>query len=344
MNHEGYMRRCLELAGLGEGYTHPNPMVGSVIVEGGEVIGEGWHRRAGEPHAEVNAIDSVKDRSRLKSATLYVNLEPCSHFGRTPPCSDRIIAEGIPNVVIGTTDPHVAVAGKGIEKLRESGVTVIQDILKEECLRINRAFFTYHREKRPYVTLKWARSADEFIAPEEHNRVPGEPSWITGHRSKQLVHRLRAQADAILVGGKTVVADDPGLTTRLWPGNDPQRIIWTQRPIDQKNKVMKDGHSTWVVGPHAADYGYSEPIEGWNSFTAIELLHELFEKGIVHLMVEGGAKTIERFTAEDLWDEAYILTGSREFGTGIESPSLRNAVLRETHSVEGDLWQRFTRR
>lgn len=343
MNHEAYMNRCLELARLGTGTTHPNPMVGSVIVEAGEIIGEGWHRKAGEPHAEVNAVRSVQDKSRLKNATIYVNLEPCAHFGRTPPCSDLIISEGIPNVVVGTIDPYAAVAGKGIEKMRESGLNVIVGVLESECLELNRAFFTFNKEKRSYVTLKWAQTADGFCAPLDNNRTPNEPTWITGAKSKQLVHKLRTEVDGILVGGKTVVMDNPSLTARLWPGKNPQRIIWTNRPIDGRNQVMNDGNLTWIVGPAAESYGYAKPIETWNAFTAMELLHELFEKEIVHLLVEGGTKTIAHFTEDDLWDEAVVLTGSTEFGEGIPAPKLKSAKLVETKQVDNDIWQRFIR-
>lgn len=341
MNHEFYMRRCIELALNGKGNTHPNPMVGSVIVENGEIIGEGWHAEPGKPHAEVMAIESVADKSRLKTATIYVNLEPCAHFGKTPPCANRIVTEGIPHVVIGTMDPHSVVGGKGIEILEDNETRVEVGILQDECQWLNRAFFTFHKLKRPYVTLKWARSSDGFLAPAEEARNPNEPHWITGHRSKQKVHKLRAEVDGILVGGKTVVMDNPSLTARLWPGKNPQRIIWTQRPIDKRNTVMNDGQSTWIVGPNAADYGYEDPIEGWNTYTAMELLHELFERGIVHLLIEGGAQTIQKFTNDDLWDEAYILTGQTSFGAGVESPELRNAKLIETNEVDNDLWQRF---
>lgn len=337
------MKRCIELASNGIGRTHPNPMVGSVIVENGEIIGEGWHHKAGEPHAEVNAIASVQDKSRLQTATIYVNLEPCAHYGKTPPCSLKIIEVGIPKVVIGTVDPHSAVAGKGIEMLQEKGIDVEVNVLRDECLELNRAFFTYHQYKRPYITLKFAQSADGFIAPDPKNRNPNQPAWITGELSKQRVHKLRAEVDAILVGGKTVVMDNPSLTTRLWPGTNPQRIVWTNRPIDGRNKVMNDGEPTWVVGPNASDYGYSAPVEGWNTHTAMELAHELFERQIVRLLVEGGSNTIQRFLEDELWDEAFVLTGKNAFEEGTPAPELKDAKLVDTYWVDGDLWQRYIR-
>lgn len=341
MNHEFYMQRCIELAQLGQGYTHPNPMVGSVIVESGEIIGEGWHRKAGTPHAEVHAIDSVQDKSRLANATIYVSLEPCAHHGKTPPCANRIVQEGIPHVVVGTLDPHSVVSGKGVEILEKAGVSVVVGVLENECQALNRAFFTFHNEKRPFVTLKWARSADGYLAPSPEARESGIPAWITGSRSKQMVHKLRASVDGILVGGRTVVDDNPSLTTRLWPGTDPQRIVWTSRPIDSQATIMSDGLPTWVIGPNASDYGYSAPIEAWNALSAVELLHQLYERGIMHLLIEGGAKTIEKFTKDELWDEAYILTGTTVFGSGTPSPDLHHAKIIDSHWVEDDLWQRF---
>lgn len=343
MNHEIYMRRCLELAALGRGNTSPNPMVGSVIVENGEIIGEGWHHKAGEPHAEVNAINSVVDRSRLVNATIYVNLEPCAHFGRTPPCALRIIEECIPHVVIGTRDPHSAVAGKGIEMMKDKGIRVEEGFLSDECTELNKAFFTFHSAERPYVTLKYAQSSDGFIAPDPDRRSAGEPAWITGVESKQRVHRLRAEVDAILVGGRTVSLDNPSLTTRLWPGSNPQRVVWANRPVDSKSKVISDGLSTWIVGRNADQHGYSEPVEAWNASSVIELLHGLHERNITHLLVEGGAQTLNQFVAENLWDEAFLLVGPTEFTSGTPAPQLSNAKLEWEEQVGADNWKRFTR-
>lgn len=335
------MQRCIELALLGLGRTNPNPMVGAVIVENGEIIGEGWHRKAGEPHAEVNAIESVSDKSRLKNATIYVSLEPCAHYGKTPPCALRILEEGISKVVVGTRDPHKAVSGKGIDMMREKGIEVMVGILEKECQDLNKAFFTFHKENRPYVVLKWAQSTEGYIAPLPSMRVENEPAWITGSKTKQLVHRMRAQADAILVGGKTVVTDNPSLTTRLWDGKDPLRIVWTDRPIDQRNDVMSDGGKTWVIGPNASEYGYKLPIESWDVHSTSELLFELFEKGVMSLMVEGGPQTLEKFIANDLWDEAYVLTGKRSFNNGLPAPKLTNANFKEMYVVDDDIWLRF---
>ena len=216
--HEKYIRRCIELAKNGLGTTHPNPLVGSIIVYKDEIIGEGWHKKAGEPHAEVIAINSVKDKSLLPKATIYVSLEPCSHFGKTPPCCDLIIANIIPNVVIGTMDPFAKVAGNGIKKLVEAGKNVIVGILEDECNELNKRFFTFHNKKRPYIILKWAESLDGFIAP--LTKVKKEPVWITNDYSRQLVHKWRSEEQAILVGTNTIIDDNPSLTTRDWTGNN----------------------------------------------------------------------------------------------------------------------------
>lgn len=335
------MQRCLELAKNGQGSTHPNPMVGSVILENGEIIGEGWHKKPGTSHAEVVAIESVKDKSRLKSATIYVNLEPCAHFGKTPPCALRIIQEGIPHVVIGTKDPHEVVGGKGIQLLKEAGIKVEEGFLTKACEHLNRAFFTFHRKQRPYITLKWAQSADGFIAPLNETRRPDQPHWITGAKTKQRVHKIRSEVDGILVGGNTIVMDNPSLTNRFWSGVDPIRIVWTKHPLDGQYEVMKDGKTTWIVGPNASEYGYETPIEAWNAKSVIEIIAGLYKRGVVHLLVEGGTKTLMAFIQDDLWDEAFMLTGSVQFQNGIPAPTLTNAIAKDRFKVENDDWQRF---
>ena len=221
--HEKYIKRCIELAKNGLGATYPNPLVGSVIVYKNKIIGEGWHQKAGAPHAEVNAINSVKDESLLNKSTIYVSLEPCSHFGKTPPCSDLIIAKGIKKVIIGTVDPFAEVAGRGIKKLMEAGCEVQVGILEKECQDLNKRFFTFHQKKRPYIILKWAQTTDGFIAPKVQEKR--EPVWITNQYSKQLVHKWRSEEQAILVGTNTAIADNPKLNTRLWNGKNPVRVV-----------------------------------------------------------------------------------------------------------------------
>jgi diaminohydroxyphosphoribosylaminopyrimidine deaminase/5-amino-6-(5-phosphoribosylamino)uracil reductase len=233
--HKDYIKRCLELAKNGLGTTYPNPMVGSVIVYNNKIIGEGWHKKAGEAHAEVNAINSVKDKSLLSKSTIYVSLEPCSHFGKTPPCCDLIIQNNIPNVVVGTIDSFAKVSGNGIKKLSEAGKNVTVGILEEECKALNKRFFTYHEKKRPYIILKWAETQDGFIAPLSKEKK--EPVWITNEFSRQLVHKWRSEEQAILVGTKTVLDDNPKLDVRDWTGTNPTRII-----LDRFGKISNKFH------------------------------------------------------------------------------------------------------
>jgi diaminohydroxyphosphoribosylaminopyrimidine deaminase/5-amino-6-(5-phosphoribosylamino)uracil reductase len=247
--HEKYIKRCIELAKNGLGTTYPNPLVGSVIVFENQIIGEGWHQKAGKPHAEVHAINSVKDISLLSKATIYVSLEPCSHFGKTPPCSDLIIENNIPNVVIGTVDPNEKVAGKGIQKLIDAGIHVTIGILENECNELNKRFFTFHQKKRPYIILKWAETADGFIAPVFKNKQ--QPVWITNPSSRQLVHKWRSEEQAILVGTQTVLDDNPSLSVRDWTGNQPIKIILDPKNrLDENLTVFNSDEKTLVISEH----------------------------------------------------------------------------------------------
>lgn len=295
---EKYMQRCLQLAKLGLGSVQPNPMVGAVIVSNGNIIGEGYHHKYGEAHAEVNAINSVKDKSSLRDSTIYVSLEPCSHYGKTPPCADAIIRYGIPRVVIGTVDYNHKVNGSGIQKLKNAGIEVVEHVCENDCQELNKRFFTYHRYKRPYVILKWAQTADGFM---DVNRSDGQPHsyWITNAALKVLVHKWRSEEDAILVGYNTMVNDQPQLTTRLYPGKNPQRFVM-QRTQD-------------VVFP----ISYT-PV----SLDVEECLQTLYEQQIQSVIVEGGRKTLDRFIQSGLWDEARILIGNQTWGSGIPAPKL----------------------
>jgi diaminohydroxyphosphoribosylaminopyrimidine deaminase/5-amino-6-(5-phosphoribosylamino)uracil reductase len=232
---EKFMSRALELAQMGKGNVAPNPMVGCVIVHDSNIIGEGYHQEYGKGHAEVNAINSVKDRHLLPSSTAYVTLEPCSHFGKTPPCADLLIREKIRNVVIGTKDPFEQVAGSGIEKLLKAGVNVKTGILEEECLELNKRFFTFHLKKRPYIILKWAQTEDSFIDIDRTVEYFGQPTWITNEISRIAVHKLRAEESAILVDTNTAQKDNPSLTVRVWSGNHPLRIV-----VDRQLRLSKD--------------------------------------------------------------------------------------------------------
>lgn len=287
------MRRALELARHGLLDASPNPMVGAVIVDSsGKVIGEGWHRRCGEGHAEVNAVASVKDPALLRDATMYVTLEPCSHYGKTPPCARLIIDRGIPRVVVGCLDPFEKVAGRGVAMLRDAGVEVSVGCLEAECVRLNERFMTAHRLRRPYITLKWAESSDGYI--DGHISTP---------LTSMLVHRLRATNDAILVGSGTWLADSPRLDTRLYAGRSPLRVILDRRgradvPVDDHTLVYSD----------------------YNSL--LDVLADLYRRGVTSLLVEGGAGVLSSFISENLWDAIRIERGAKPLGGSVKAPEL----------------------
>jgi len=308
--HEFYIKRCIELAKNGLGTTYPNPLVGSVIVHNGKIIGEGWHQKAGEAHAEVKAIQSVKDKSLLKEATIYVSLEPCSHFGKTPPCSDLIIHHSIPNIVIGTIDPFAKVAGNGIKKLIEAGCNVTVGILEEECNELNKRFFTFHQKKRPYIILKWAQTKDGYIAPS--HKKENKPIWITNPYSRQLVHKWRSEEQAVLVGTQTVVDDNPKLDVRDWTGNNPVRIVLDKNyRISKESLIFDSSASTLLLSNN--DINYTENI-------AKQIVTLLFENNIQSVIIEGGSRTLQTFIDENLWDEARIFTGNSYFSSGTKAP------------------------
>ncbi len=310
--HDIYIKRCIELAKNGLGTTYPNPLVGSVIVYNNEIIGEGWHRKSGEPHAEVNAINSVKDKSLLSKSTIYVSLEPCSHFGKTPPCCDLIIANKIPNVVIGTIDPFAKVAGTGIKKLIEAGKNVTVGILEDECNELNKRFFTFHNKKRPYIILKWAESQDGFIAPLSKEKK--EPVWITNEFARQLVHKWRSEEQAILVGTNTVIEDNPSLTTRDWFGNHPIRIV-----LDQNNRISKE---SYIFDNQVKSITITKENINFNNNIALEITDFLFNEGIQSVIIEGGRQTLQTFIDANIWDEAQIFRGEIYFKSGTKAPTI----------------------
>ena len=323
-NHEHYIARCIELAKNGFGTTYPNPMVGSVIVYNGQIIGEGWHQKAGEPHAEVNAIRSVKDLSLLDKATIYVSLEPCSHFGKTPPCCDLIIKNKIPNVVIGTVDSNIKVAGNGIKRLKEAGANVIVGVLEKECYELNQRFFTFHEKKRPYIILKWAETQDGFIAP--LTKKEQKPLWITNSYSRQLVHKWRTEEQAILVGTQTVIDDNPKLNARDWEGNNPIRVV-----IDQNNRIPETAH---VLDNQVKTILFSKNKNTVSSENTIfevidfqeniaqQIVERLYQHQIQSVIIEGGAQIIQTFIDTNLWDEGRVFIGNSKFGNGIKAPVL----------------------
>lgn len=334
------MSRAIEIARNGLGTTAPNPMVGALIVHDGKIIGEGFTSPFGGPHAEVNAIGSVADKSILKKSTLYVTLEPCSHFGKTPPCADLIIKTGLPTVVIGLRDPHERVAGKGIEKLRQAGVEVITGILEAECRDHHRRFLTLHEKKRPYIVLKWAETADGLIAPhtEERNENP-EPFWISNLYSRQLVHQWRSEEQAILVGTTTILEDNPKLDVRHWTGKNPVRVVLDRslkigRTAD-KLKVdyhVLDGNVPTLVlteVQEASRYreGLDYRILDFSRDIAQNIARMLHEENVLSVLVEGGAQTLRTFIDAGLWDEARIFSGTSTFQKGLRAPTLSGKLI-----------------
>lgn len=308
--HEKYIKRCIQIAKNGWGTTAPNPMVGCVIIHNHKIIAEGFTSPYGGPHAEVNAINAVKDKSLLSTSTLYVTLEPCSHFGKTPPCSDLITQYKIPKVVIGCIDSHSKVAGKGIAKLQISGCEVIVGVLEKECLEHHKRFFTFHNKKRPYIILKWAQTSDGFIAPLTRNEQ--KPVWITNPLSRQLVHFWRTREQAILVGTKTVLEDNPSLTSRDWTGNNPIRVV-----LDRTEKLNK---SLSVFDSQANTITLTEKDMDFTKDIAQQIADKLYEQEITSVIIEGGTKTLQTFIDSDLWDEARIFIGTTRFQSGIKGP------------------------
>lgn len=324
-----FMRRCLDLAARAEGMTYPNPLVGSVIVHDGVIIGEGYHLKAGMPHAEVNAVNSVTDKSLLCKSTLYVSLEPCSHSGKTPPCTDLIISNKIPRVVVGTTDTSEKISGKGISCLKEAGCDVITGILEADCRIINRRFFTYHEKKRPYIILKWAQSADGLIDIMRKTHTPAETNWITGKSERVLVHKWRASEQAILVGAGTVRSDNPQLNVRFWKGKDPVRIILSRSGNLDKYLSANGNDGTIIVftsDPEMETGGAERIILKEDIPSSLQVIEYLYNEEIQSLFIEGGAEILTHFIEYGLWDEARVFTGTANFGEGVKSPSINGRV------------------
>lgn len=324
--HEVYMLRCLELARGGLGHVAPNPMVGSVIVYQDRIIGEGYHTEYGKEHAEVHAIASVKNKALLPKSTLYVNLEPCCHFGKTPPCTDLILQHKIPHVVIGSVDPYDAVAGKGISRLRNKGVKVEVGILKTKCMQLNKRFFTFHQKNRPYIILKWAQTADAFIDIERLPGTPARPTWITSEKLRMLVHKWRTEEQAIMVGTITALKDNPRLNVRDWTGAQPTRIVLdenltlahTLNLFDNSQPTLvfnqlenrREANTYWIK----TDFSHPELLEN--------VLRELAKFQLQSLIIEGGQKLLKAFIDKNLWDEARIFQGNKFFEKGLRAPTL----------------------
>lgn len=337
----------MELGKKGLGTTAPNPMVGCVIVHDGKIIGEGFTSPYGGPHAEVNAINSVNDKSVLSQASLYVTLEPCSHYGKTPPCADLITKHNIPEVFIGLKDPHDKVAGKGIQKLEEAGCKVTVGILEKECRQHHKRFLTYQEKKRPYIILKWAETQDGFMAPDRTKRKDKpEPYWITNPYSRQLVHQWRSEEQAILVGTNTVLEDNPKLNTRDWAGKNPIRIVLDKNLRIGPDFPVLDGSVKTIVLTQQMDAtkyidGVTYEVLDFNKPLAQQMCNALHKHSINSVIVEGGTKTLQTFIDEGLWDEARIFTGGVRFGNGIAAPKLK-AAIQHRETILSDILSIYT--
>lgn len=339
---EKFMFRCIQLGKSALGTAAPNPMVGCVIVHNDTIIGEGYTSPYGGPHAEANAIDSVRDTSLLSEATLYVTLEPCSHFGKTPPCADLILKHTIPEVVIGLRDPHEKVAGSGIQKLRDSGCRVTTGVLQHECRQLHKRFLTFHEQKRPYIILKWAESRDGFMAPESKHRNHGrEPFWITNRRSRQLVHQWRSEEQAILAGTNTIVMDNPKLNTREWHGKSPVRVVLDKELKIRRDSNVYDGSEKTIVITQAGGQN-NQPKTSYEVITFTKKLGQqiceiLYKHQLLSVIVEGGSQTLSTFIEEDLWDEARIFTGNVLLHKGLKAPEISGSASRSLSIEDNSL-------
>lgn len=319
---EIYMRRCIDLARNGQGFVAPNPMVGAVIVCDDQIIGEGYHRKFGEAHAEVNAIESVHDKSLFSRSTIYVSLEPCSHQGKTPPCANLLVEMGFKKVVVGCKDPHSKVSGKGIERLKKAGIEVLTGVLEKECRELNKRFFTFHEKQRPYVVLKWAQSRDGYLDRPRPNNEKGI-HWITSLETKTLVHKWRSEEQSILVGRKTVQNDNPSLTVREFSGNNPTRII-----IDSQLQISNELNIFSQEAPTIIFNRVKNEIQGSTEWIKIPetntklILEELYKRGILSVFVEGGSRTLQYFLIDNHWDEARVIVGKSDFNEGIKAPTI----------------------
>ncbi|TAE36380.1 MAG: bifunctional diaminohydroxyphosphoribosylaminopyrimidine deaminase/5-amino-6-(5-phosphoribosylamino)uracil reductase RibD [Sphingobacteriales bacterium] len=336
---ENYMQRAINLAKLGAGNVSPNPMVGAVIVHQGRIIGEGYHQQYGQAHAEVNAINAVLKKypdaiTLLQQSTLYVSLEPCSHYGKTPPCALLIIKHKIPKVVIGCTDPNPRVSGKGIELLKNTGTEVSVGVLEKECMALNKRFFTSITKQRPYIILKWAQTADGFFAP-----ANGVQHWITSAPAKTLVHKWRTQEDCILVGTHTAKIDNPQLNVRLVAGRNPKRAF-----IDRDLSLPKDfflldnSQKTFVFNcKKTTTQGNTKyiAIEEFDYLLPQYILYQLYLNDVQSLIIEGGAKTLQTFIDAGLWDEARVFTSAKNLSTGIKVPHIKGNTV-SVDSIGGD--------
>ncbi|MCK5815194.1 MAG: bifunctional diaminohydroxyphosphoribosylaminopyrimidine deaminase/5-amino-6-(5-phosphoribosylamino)uracil reductase RibD [Flavobacteriaceae bacterium] len=332
--HEIYISRCIELSKKGLGTTRPNPMVGCVIVCDSIIIGEGYTSPYGGNHAEVNAIAAVEDISLLKNATLYVSLEPCSHFGKTPPCSNLIVSSGIKKVVVGVVDDNSLVSGKGIDYLKSNGVEVIVGVLEDACKEVNKRFFTFHQRKRPYVILKWAETKDGFIDKIRKEGEPKVPTWISNQYAQQLVHKWRSEEQAILVGTNTVIQDNPKLNVRSWVGENPIRLVLdrTMRIPADVNVFDNSVKTIVFTGKELETALEKDNLEfvqiDFSENIPAQVCELLYQQEIQSVIIEGGTQTLQSFINADLWDEARVFVGDVVFGKGVKAPLFKGEVTK----------------
>ncbi len=339
MSNPLFIQRCNQLALQAEGYVAPNPLVGCVIVSSNKIIAEGYHQKFGQPHAEVNAINAVVDKSILSNSTLYVNLEPCSHFGKTPPCVDLIIRQRIPHVVIGCMDPTEKVNGKGIEKLKAAGIKVETGVLENECRELNKRFFCFHEKKRPFIILKWAQSADGFIGKQNAE----QPIKISNEYSHTLSHKWRSEEAAIMVGTNTVLLDNPQLNVRHWKGIHPVRVLLDRNlKIKSTAKIFSTDQKTIIYNSEktAIDQNKIFVTIDFNNNVIKQVLDDLFSKNILSVLVEGGATLLESFINTNLWDEARVFTSAKNLGSGVKAPSLPH-IVSSSEKIMNDVLELF---
>ena len=338
------MHRCIELAQKGAGYVAPNPMVGAVLVHEERIIGEGYHRQYGQAHAEVNCINSVEidDQDKISQAVLYVSLEPCAHFGKTPPCADLIIANKIPEVVIGSRDPFKEVAGKGIEKLKTAGIAVTSGILEKDCQVLNKRFFTFHTKHRPYIILKWAQTADKKIAGDKASRI-----YISNEQTNRLVHRWRSEEASILVGTNTALSDDPELTTRYWNGPSPMRLVVDMDlSLPSSLKIFNAKQRTIIF--NTIKHEDNDHLSYYQVTDEVSLVHQivnaLYQMKIQSVMVEGGARLLQSFINDNMWDEARIITNMQlAIGNGLAAPELELNGTKSEFAIQNDSIKIYTK-
>jgi len=337
-----YMSRCLQLAQYGVGYVAPNPMVGALLVCEDKIIGEGYHVRYGDSHAEPNAINSVQNKDLLKKSTLYVNLEPCSHFGKTPPCADLIVKCGIPKVVIGTLDPNPKVAGRGVKILENAGIEVEVGVLDEDCKELNKRFFTFHEMKRPYVLLKWAQTKDSYI---DRNRInlTEPPLIISNEITKLLTHKMRSENQSILVGANTVLLDNPSLTVRNWSGKSPIRIAIDRQGRIPENFNLKDGSIPTIIFTEK-DQKNNHNLEfirmNFDKDCMRNVLEYLYERNIHSVLVEGGASILNSFIESGLWDDANVEIAPVKIDDGVKAPTLNKLPI-SSKNFDNHKWLSF---